>query len=67
MITTISKREMIVYNDIKRLSTDNGTVMVSTVSEVTKVKGRAFSGIISSLQKKRLIHSNGFTIEILEK
>ena len=64
----LTNREQIVYDDIIALSelTDDQTVKIAHISVLTSIKGRTLSGIISSLQRRNLISTDGTIIKLTQ-
>lgn len=61
MEINLTKKEIAVYSTIQRIGKGD-PADVKAVSKASRVKGKSFSGIISSLRKKKIISTNGFQI-----
>ena len=62
-MTKLTENEQYVYNKIVEIGKKKGTVLVSEVSEASKlVKGKSLSGEMGSLRKKHMISTNGFHV-----
>jgi hypothetical protein len=63
----LSKQEQTVLDEINEIVTVNRTVniLMMAVSRHSSVTGKQFSGIISSLQRKKLIETDGYMLTLL--
>lgn len=62
-MTKLTKNEQYVYNKILEIGKKKDVILVSEVSDASKlVKGKSLSGVMGSLRKKHMISTNGFHV-----